>query len=52
MERLVASMRGEGRQHLPRRRWIMLGQQAKVLKRTPVLTCMYGALDTTPPSPK
>ena len=52
MERLVASMRGEGGQHLPRRKWVMLGQQAKVFKRSPVLTCMYGALDTTPPSPK
>ena len=49
-ERLVASMRGGGGQHLARRKWVMLGQQAKVLfKRSPVLTCMYGALNTTPP---
>jgi len=52
-ERLVASMRGEGGQQLARRKWVMLGQQAKVFfKRSPVLTCMYGALDTTPPPPK
>ena len=52
-ERLVASMREEGGQHLARRNWVMLGQQAKVLfKRSPVLTCMYGALNTTPPPPK
>ena len=53
MERLVASMRGEGGQHLPsRRKWVMLGKQAKVFKRSPILTCMYGVIDATPPSPK
>eukprot|EP00092_Neocalanus_flemingeri_P035335 GFUD01038445.1.p1 GENE.GFUD01038445.1~~GFUD01038445.1.p1 ORF type:complete len:321 (+),score=123.61 GFUD01038445.1:42-965(+) len=52
-ERLVASMRGEGGQQLARRKWVMLGQQAKLLfKRSPFLTCMYGALDTTQPPPK
>jgi len=52
-ERLVASMRGEGGQHLVRRKWVMLGQQAKVFfRRSPALTYMYGALDTTPPPPK
>ena len=52
-ERLVASMRGEGGQQLAKRKWVMLGQQAKLFfKRSPVLTCMYGALDTTPPPPK
>ena len=31
----------------------MLGQQAKVFyRRSPALTYMYGALDTTPPPPK
>ena len=51
VERLVASMRGEGGgQPLARRKCVMLGQQAKVFfKRSLVLTCMYGALDTTPP---
>ena len=51
VERLVASMRGEGAgQPLARRKCVMLGQQAKVFfKRSLVLTCMYGALDTTPP---
>ena len=30
----------------------MLGQQAKLFfKRSPILTCMYRALDTTPPPP-
>ena len=49
-ERLVASMRGEGGQHPVRRKWVMLGQQAKVFfRRSPALTYMYGALDTTPP---
>ena len=53
-ERLVASMRGEGGgQHLVRRKWVMLGQQAKIFfRRSPALTYMYGALDTTPPPPK
>jgi len=53
-ERLVASMRGEGGgQQLVRRKWVMLGQQAKIFfKRSPALTYMYGALDTTPPPPK
>ena len=52
-ERLVASMRGEGGQHPVRRKWVMLGQQAKVFfRRSPALTYMYGALDTTPPPPK
>jgi len=52
-ERLVASMRGEGGQQLARRKWVLLGQQAKLFfKRSPFLTCMYGALDTTPPPPK
>ena len=47
VERLVASMRGEGGgQPLARRKCVMLGQQAKVFfKRSLVLTCMY----TTPP---
>ena len=46
-------MRGEGGQHLVRRKWVMLGQQAKVFfRRSPALTYMYGALDTTPPPPK
>ena len=51
VERLVASMRGEGGgQPLAKRKCVMLGQQAKVFfKRSLVLTCMYGALDTTPP---
>ena len=50
---MVASMRGEGGQHLVRRKWVMLRQQAKVFfKRSPFLTCMYGVLDTTPPPPK
>ena len=52
-ERLVASIRGEGGQHLARRKWVMLRQQAKVFfKRSPFLTCMYRALDTIPPPPK
>jgi len=52
-ERLVVSMRGEGGQQLARRKWVMLGQQAKVFfRKSPFLTCMYGALDTTPPPPK
>jgi len=52
-EKLVGSMRGGGGQTLGRRKWVMLGQQAKVFfRRSPVLTYMYGALDTTPPPPK
>jgi len=52
-ERLIASMRGEGGQKLVRRKWIMLGQQAKLrFKRSPFLTYMNGALDTIPPPPK
>jgi len=51
-ERLLASMRGEGQQ-MSGRKWVMLGQQTKpFFKRSPFLTCMYGALDTTPPPPK
>ena len=52
-ERLVASMRGEGGQQLARRKWVLLGQQAKLFfRKSPFLTCMYGALDTTQPPPE
>ena len=41
---------GGGGQPIARRKCVMLGQQAKVsFKRSLVLTCMYGVLDTTPP---
>jgi len=52
-ERLVASMGGECGQHLVRRKWVILGKQVKIFfRRSPTLTYMYGALDTTPPPPK
>jgi len=52
-DRLVSSMCGEGGRKLAKRKWVMLGQQAKLFfKRSPVLTYMFGALDTTPPPPK
>jgi len=49
-EKLMANMGGGG---ISRRKWILLGTQVKTMfKRSPCLTYLYGALDTTPPPPK
>ena len=49
-EKLMANMGGGG---ISRRKWVILGTQVKsMFKRSPCLTYLYGALDTTPPPPK
>jgi len=56
-ERLLQCMRGsisgDGAGVLTKKKWVLLGRQAKCLfKRSPCLTYMYGALDNAPPPPK
>jgi len=49
-EKLMANMGGG---EISRRKWVILGTQVKTMfKRSPCLTYLYGALDTTPPPPK
>jgi len=49
-EKLMANMGGGG---ISGRKWVLLGTQVKTMfKRSPCLTYLYGALDTTPPPPK
>jgi len=49
-EKLMANMGGGD---ISRRKWVLLGTQVKTMfKRSPCLTYLYGALDTTPPPPK
>lgn len=50
-EKLITSMTGGGA--VTRRKWVLLGTQTKAMfRRSPCLSYMYGALDTTPPPPK
>lgn len=53
-ERLVANMTGgEVGQPIAKKKWVLLGKQVKgMFQRSPCLTYLYGALDTTPPPPK
>jgi len=56
-ERLLQCMRGsisgDGAGVLTKKKWVLLGRQAKTLfRRSPCLTYMYGALDNAPPPPK
>ena len=67
-ERLLSNMTGgEGGATPGRRKWVLLGRQVKVrillllllllltqgmFRRSPPLTYLYGALDTTQPPPK
>jgi len=56
-ERLIQCMRGSlgeaGEANLTRRKWVLLGKQAKTMfRRSPYLTYMFGALDNAPPPPK
>jgi len=49
-EKLMANMGGGD---ISRRKWVLLGTQVKTMfKRSPCLTYLYGALDTTPLPPK
>jgi len=53
-EKLVGNMAGgEAGAAVTRRKWVLLGRQVQsMFRRSPALTYMYGALDTTPPPPK
>jgi len=50
-DKLLSHMAGGG--EMTRRKWVLLGTQTKAMfRRSPCLSYMYGALDTTPPPPK
>ena len=50
-EKLVISMVGGGA--MTRRKWVLLGTQTKAMfRRSPCLSYIFGALDTTTPPPK
>jgi len=53
-EKLINNMTGgDVGSRVSRRKWILLGKQVKgMFRRSPGLTYMYGALDTTPLPPK
>jgi len=51
-ERLLASMQVEREQVVTKMKMVGLGKQFKTFfMRSPTLTCLYGALDCTPPPP-